>query len=126
MRWLFLISVLAALPGCVTLPPRYIEPSLPVDQLAVIVTKGDGIGVLSVDGAIACPAADYTLAGLKRTSPGNTVNLVPGTHDVTFACWGAYGSLNLATNLTVSAGERYRVARHLVGYSVSLSVQLEK
>ena len=128
MRWLCIICVLGVLSGCVSppaLPPRYIEPSLPLDRLALIVAKGDNIGVLSVDGAIACNASDYSVKGLNKTTPGPSVRLAPGTHMVTFACDWSSGYAKFSTNMTVSAGERYSATFHIHGYSPSLSIQLD-
>jgi len=107
-----------------SLPPRYIDPVLPDDQLSLVTTIGQGIGILFVDGALVCAESDYSMEGLKKASPGPSVKLVPGEHKLGFSCHAGDNPITLSTNLTVSAGQHYQVERALVGYTIQLSVKL--
>lgn len=134
VRNLILVLILVFLLfGCATiptkdmsLPPRYIEPSLPVDRLALVVAKGNGIGIILVDGAIVCDPSDYSLEGLKKAKPGSSVRLSPGPHELTFGCWLTSESIRISTKMTVLEGKRYKAICSFRGYSVSVSVQLEE
>jgi hypothetical protein len=126
VRSVCIASALLIAVGCASLPPRYVAPLLPQDRTATVVTQGEGIGIVSVDGAIVCEAAAYSREGLKNASPGSSVRLAPGMHEVTFACWNASVNLKASTNVLVEAGARYRATRSFRGYSFALAVEREQ
>lgn len=126
MRWICAVSILVVVVGCASLPPRYVEPSLPPDQMATVTADGTGIGIIRVDNAVACISAEYSKEGLQNFRPVPSVRLAPGLHELTFACWNASVALQASTNVVVEAGARYRARREFRGYSFSLSIERDQ
>lgn len=114
--------------GCVSIPagvpPRYEAPMLPDAEVATIVTAGNGIGIYLVDGGLPLDEANYNIEGLKGPLP-EKVHLLPGTHEVTFGLGLAGAMTQISTNMTVSAGEQYKVSRRTTGYDMSILVEKE-
>jgi hypothetical protein len=126
---LIVAVVVFLLLGCATsryLPPRYVEPSLPTEQFSLIVAKGYGIGIFSVDKAIVCEPADYSVEGLEKVSPPSSVRLAPGTHEVVFACWWGSEGTKISKTMSFVSGKRYIATRRVEGYTITLSVQMEE
>ncbi len=122
------VAAFAIMAGCAMVPhgtpPRYEDPMLPGTEVATIVTAGSGIGIYLVDGCIPLDRANYNIDGLKGPMP-KEARLLPGTHEVMFGL-GMSGALTqIATNMTVSAGELYKVTRRTIGYDMSILVEKE-
>lgn len=105
------------------LPARYVEPNLPINQLAVVTTKTNNIHIAFVDGAIVCDASEYSIDGIrnKNTSHPST-KIAPGIHELCFALWRGDDYIMMKTNLNMSAGQNYIAERILQGYNIGLSV----
>ncbi len=122
------VGALAIVVGCVIVPPgvppRYESPMLPDAEVATIVTAGSGIGIYLVDGCLPLDKANYNIDGLKGPMP-KEARLLPGTHEVTFGLGMAGVMTQIATNMTVSAGEHYKVTHRTIGYDMSILVEKE-
>ena len=118
-----LLHILSA--GCASLPPRYDEPQLPNKDTATLTATGNGIGILLIDGAVPCDAAEYNKQALSKKGLPSQVRVLPGPHELTVACWLQGGLTKMTTNIVVVAGNRYIVSRRLEGYSLSISFEPE-